>query len=448
MLAVWPRSRSFEMMCRSGVDGALKHVEKSARLKGKAAREEALANLGKLLWFCREFPSAVWCVAADKRVAKSAAVAASSGQRAHRLLKLSVELQAKDEGVQLIDLLAAEFPIDAAYLKSPRDARLYCEGVRSRQVALAVAELVSSTTGWTPEAREALARLVVATGRMRFPLSQQIQMLAVLSSDLLDRQVFDAAQSVGQFTHKLVEDVADVNLLDDVTLCSYVAMAVHLEDDQRTSNRDAIARLSLRLVDSLDVGHLGQLIVHLQRSCAVNLSNIAPCRDLFTALCRCDVDSVDAAVDRTPQAARVDVMRCLVWLQDQPLVERLADQMMSRAAASQDLRRWPALDGVATCPEIVKLATASDAGRVVVNKLIEARVAELVLRKQAGIHVGAAGRQVRRRRRSGTVTALQPVENDVRPIRQRRRGAQVRRRLFPPAERFRQRIQRRCHGRR
>jgi hypothetical protein len=85
-LVIWPHKRTFNIICRSGIDNGLRFLERNVKQKTPAAKEEALTNLQHLLWYCRTFPADVWGVS---RLQKKIPI---TGQRTCRLLSLCLDL--------------------------------------------------------------------------------------------------------------------------------------------------------------------------------------------------------------------------------------------------------------------------------------------------------------------------------------------------------------------
>ena len=85
-LVVWPRKRTFNIICRSGIDNGLRYLERNVKHKTPAAKEESLANLRHLLWYCRTYPADVWGVST---LVKKIPI---TGQRTSKLLSLCLDL--------------------------------------------------------------------------------------------------------------------------------------------------------------------------------------------------------------------------------------------------------------------------------------------------------------------------------------------------------------------
>ena len=119
-LCVWPKKESFRMYSKYGFDTLLDLIESS--------RDDGLDNLCKLLDVVNSNPAQVW------RDAET-----GGAERAGRLLRFCLKLDAKEQGLRLLGLLNAEF--------STNNGQKTFEGIRDDRVALAVAEFECRVAG-------------------------------------------------------------------------------------------------------------------------------------------------------------------------------------------------------------------------------------------------------------------------------------------------------------
>jgi hypothetical protein len=104
-------------------------------------RQELIGDLGIVLSFCRTEPVKVW---GDPTV--------KAGQRTYRLLRLCQFLRARDEGLEVLDLIGTDFSLDgeknlhSIASNSPPNFAVY-EGIRSEDVAEAIAEFQCLISG-------------------------------------------------------------------------------------------------------------------------------------------------------------------------------------------------------------------------------------------------------------------------------------------------------------
>lgn len=134
ILVIWPRYQSFQMKCRYAFDSLLDEVE-SLLLKPHAYQPPIVEkSLGRILSFCRLEPVIVF---GDSETTLP-------GERTGRLLQLCVSLNAKQEGLDLLELIGICY-------SDPVKGEISVEGIRSYRVAELIAEFecrVSGNNSW------------------------------------------------------------------------------------------------------------------------------------------------------------------------------------------------------------------------------------------------------------------------------------------------------------
>ena len=125
VLVVWPKCQTNRIYFKYNFNGMLSLLEKQVQptleaFTHRCSREDSLEDLRKLLHFCHVEPWIAW-----------KEPAADEARRIVRLLNLCIVLEAKAEGLFLLDLLGKEFVHQGA---------TFYEGIRNHQVAEAVAE--------------------------------------------------------------------------------------------------------------------------------------------------------------------------------------------------------------------------------------------------------------------------------------------------------------------
>ncbi len=147
-LIIQPRQRSVYYGCLCNFDNVLNHlawladstIEESPCFQ-KSSREHLISTLGQILAFCRQEPYHVW---GDPTV--------DFGVRARRLMELCTRLEAKEESLDLLDIIGAVFKLRPGQKKITFDwdddeSDEFYEGVRDAKVAQAIANLQSQVTG-------------------------------------------------------------------------------------------------------------------------------------------------------------------------------------------------------------------------------------------------------------------------------------------------------------
>jgi hypothetical protein len=123
VLVIWPKYQSFRIKCLYAFDDLLDRMERQLHT---ASREKTIETLRRIISFCCEDPLAVFM---DSTCAP--------GERTCRLLHLCVFLRARQEGLELLELMSTDFR--NAELCGESQSLCY-EGIRSNGVAQLIAE--------------------------------------------------------------------------------------------------------------------------------------------------------------------------------------------------------------------------------------------------------------------------------------------------------------------
>lgn len=140
VLVIWPKPQTIRIYCQYGFNAVLDRMEAAVDISSNH-RQELIGDLGIVLSFCRAEPIKVW---RDPTV--------EPGQRTYRLLRLCLFLRARDEGLELLELIGTDFPLDRVDSQQDRTQaqkpfNCFYEGIRSSRVALAIAEFQSLISG-------------------------------------------------------------------------------------------------------------------------------------------------------------------------------------------------------------------------------------------------------------------------------------------------------------
>lgn len=131
VLVIWPRYQSFRIKCLYAFDDLLNQMER--QLMHTASQEKTIETLRRIISFCCDDPLAVFM---DSTCAP--------GVRTCRLLHLCVFLRARQEGLQLLELMSTDF--HNAELCGESQGVCY-EGIRSNGVAQWIAEFECRVSG-------------------------------------------------------------------------------------------------------------------------------------------------------------------------------------------------------------------------------------------------------------------------------------------------------------
>lgn len=147
-LIIQPRQRSIYYGCLCNFDNVLNHlawladsITEESLCCQESSRQHLISTLGQILAFCRQEPYHVW---GDPAV--------DFGVRARRLIELCTRLAAKEESLELLDIIGAVFRLRPGQEKITFDwdddeGDEFYEGVRDAKVAQAIANLQSQVTG-------------------------------------------------------------------------------------------------------------------------------------------------------------------------------------------------------------------------------------------------------------------------------------------------------------
>ena len=144
VLVIWPKPQTIRIYCQYGFNAVLDRMEVALGMSS-VHRQELIGDLGIILSFCRAEPARVWKDPTTE-----------AGQRAYRLLGLCLFLRAKDEGLELLELLGTDFNMDPDKKRINNNNNnnnntpsflISFEGVQSPQVARRIAEFQCLISG-------------------------------------------------------------------------------------------------------------------------------------------------------------------------------------------------------------------------------------------------------------------------------------------------------------
>lgn len=130
VLVIWPVHRSFRMHCLYAFDTLLDQLELQFQT---SSHQKTIQTLRQILSFCRAEPLTVFDDSTAIR-----------GERTSRLLQICVSLRARQEGLDLLELLGMDYVNPD---KCRRGKEILYEGVQSHQVAQLIAEFECRVSG-------------------------------------------------------------------------------------------------------------------------------------------------------------------------------------------------------------------------------------------------------------------------------------------------------------
>ncbi len=140
VLVIWPKPQTIRIYCQYGFNAVLDLMEAAVDISSNY-RQKLIAELGIVLSFCRAEPLKVWRDPSTK-----------AGQRTFRLFRLCLFLRARDEGLELLELLGTDFSLNSddksreSMTNSLSNFSIF-EGIRSEQVARIIADFEHLISG-------------------------------------------------------------------------------------------------------------------------------------------------------------------------------------------------------------------------------------------------------------------------------------------------------------
>lgn len=134
VLVIWPKPQTIRIYCQYGFNAVLDRMEAAVDISSNH-RQELIGDLGIVLSFCRAEPVKVW-----------RDLTTEPGKRTYRLLRICIFLRARDEGLELLELLGTDFPLDQEenqiqdQTKKRKAVNCFYEGIRSEQVTRTIAD--------------------------------------------------------------------------------------------------------------------------------------------------------------------------------------------------------------------------------------------------------------------------------------------------------------------
>ena len=131
VLVIWPRQKSSSIYCRYGLPSLLDRIE----------REATRDKLEEIISFCCVEPQLAWKYVRDPLRCNDELLL-KKGELTTRLVRLCINLQAREEGLDLLKILGDSFRSNSQFNSSET-----YEGIQNEQVAKAIADFVSQIAG-------------------------------------------------------------------------------------------------------------------------------------------------------------------------------------------------------------------------------------------------------------------------------------------------------------
>ncbi|KAI9552380.1 hypothetical protein GHT06_022746 [Daphnia sinensis] len=354
VLVIWPKYQSFRIKCLYAFDVLLDELEHELQT---TSHQKTMENLRRIITACRDEPLAVFF--------DSAGV---PGERTCRLLRLCIFLRARQEGLDLLELMGMDFANEDAC----EEGKDVCfEGIRSNEVALLVAELECQVTGWS--ACSGFVLKMISPVR----LSSQLAHIICLAGHLMDRYCTEGALKILDRVAYLLPklNTSSISSLGQTDIDSYVNFVIECERDPKTASAQRVVCFTT-LFPRLDSYQQCRLIVDLRRR--IRFGGIPSCMQLYQQMCRA-LPSCDLHAPGPIKNVIVAVVSSFFQLGDPELILLLMNKICLQSTGSNQADEENNLvDVLLLSHEIWELATSSDLGKTMLSNLIKAQTSSLL----------------------------------------------------------------------
>ena len=194
-LVLWPKSKVLDVALSYNFNAELTRLEANPDV----------GIFGKVIDFCRKHPDLVWTETAGRE------------DRTRRLIQLCLDLKSASEGLRLLEAIAFEF------MSMMEDATTLMdyEGIRSKEVAVGVANLVA-LVGWK-DCIKVIDKLTAVDGAM-----DQIENFAHLTIALLDLGLVESSKNLGMKVYSLLSTNKSMGRLPSSALVASFSMILRM----------------------------------------------------------------------------------------------------------------------------------------------------------------------------------------------------------------------------
>uniref|UniRef100_A0A0P6GTG8 Fe2OG dioxygenase domain-containing protein n=1 Tax=Daphnia magna TaxID=35525 RepID=A0A0P6GTG8_9CRUS len=354
VLVIWPKYQSFRIKCLYAFDVLLDELEHELQI---TSHQKAIENLRRIISVCRDEPLTVFL--------DSAGV---PGERTCRLLRLCIFLRARQEGLDLLELMGMDFTNED---ECEIDKEVRFEGIRSNEVALLVAELECQVTGWS--ACSGFVLKMISPVR----LSSQLAYIICLADHLMDRYCSEGALKILDRVAYLLPklNTSSISSLGQTDIDSYVNFVIECERDPKTASAQRVVCFTT-LFPRLDSYQQCRLIVDLRRR--IRFGGIHSCMQLYQQMCRA-LPSCDLHAPGPIKDVIVAVVSSFFQLGDPELILLLMNKICLKSTSSnQSAEENNLVDVLLLSHEIWELATSSDLGKTMLSNLVKAQTSSLL----------------------------------------------------------------------
>ncbi|KAI9552309.1 hypothetical protein GHT06_022673 [Daphnia sinensis] len=366
VLVIWPKPQTIRIYCQHGFDAVLDRMEAAVDISSNC--QELIGDLGIVLSFCRTEPCKVW---RDPTI--------KAGHRTYRLLRLCLFLQARDEGLELLDLLATDFCSasgkDVLSLITNSNSPTYVyEGIQSEEVAEVIAEFQYLISGWSA----CLDRILKLATPNR--IVEQLVQLINLVKHLLDRSCLEEGANLMDCISLILRDLESnfAKALGQPEVDAFMDQLTIMETNPMISNPSRLEDFT-SLFPRLDFNVQCRLVVDLQKDKCARLRTLPSCQQMFRNLCH-SVSVCDLRATGLKPNVVVQLLTGYLKLDDEILVRSITDQICTTNIQCQEpsVQNNDLLEEILSSSDVWELVPTLQLAKETVVRLVTARLSFLV----------------------------------------------------------------------
>lgn len=286
----------------------------------------------------------------------------------YRLLQLCIDLEASDQGLILLNLLAEDLPPNPECEQS--ESPIEYEGIQTTRVATALSKLIR-LAGWN-SCYEAIGRLLTPTR-----IETQLESMVVLVVSLMNEGLIYNAIEVADHVCPILFS-SPANQKPSVT--NYAAeMIFRMEEWTETRNTQRVKNF-VTMAQCTETDKLCLAILHVHKTLPLLVKRITDIENLYRYLCNILVRRQDLTNIRSTSvngdSIFVDLTKCFFWFNDDDILQLFVSQLVKPTIGNN-----APLQAVVWSDSVWNASQSSTDGEKVMYLLIDCRLRELSLLK-------------------------------------------------------------------
>lgn len=287
----------------------------------------------------------------------------------YRLLQLCIDLEATDQGLILLNLLADDLPPSPRSDLHQSDGPPEYEGMQSSQVANALAKLIHSA-GWD-SCDEVIYRLLTPTR-----IATQMEPMTAFVTSLLDQGLIHNAVEVADLVCPIL--FSSFTKLKPSANKSVAEMIFRLEEWAESTNPNRV-KSYISMAQAMETVELCVIVVHIQKVLPQLIKRIVDTDNLYRKICQILVrrDLVNVrSTSANGDSILIDVIKSLVWFNDSSILHSFTRQITIPTVDNN-----VSLQAIATSTAVWHACLATVEGQKVLETIVDCRLRELSLLK-------------------------------------------------------------------